>query len=102
MQERRQSVRQTKDLHSRIYFNNGRDSVPCLILDASYEGARIVITDPIDVPDEIELFIPGRDRIARGSVRWRHGGTLGLALSEIARYVPSSSRRHPHAHRRHR
>jgi hypothetical protein len=102
MQERRQSVRHTKCLHSRIYFNNGRDSVPCLILDASYEGARIVINDPVDVPDEIELYIPGRNRVAHGSVRWRHGGTLGLALSEIARHIPSSSRRHPRAHRDHR
>jgi hypothetical protein len=102
MQERRRSIRHTKCLHSRIYFNNGRDSVSCLILDASYEGARIVITEPINVPDEIELFIPGRNRVAHGSVRWRHGDTLGLALSEIARHIPSSSRRRPRAHRSHR
>ena len=99
MQERRRSVRYAKCLHSRVYFNNGRDSLPCFILDASYEGARIVIADPVNVPDEIELYIPGKNRIAHGSVRWRHGDTIGLALSEIARHVPSPNRRRPSAHR---
>jgi hypothetical protein len=99
VQERRRSDREATRLRSRIYFNHGRSSLPCVILDASYEGARIVITDPVDVPDEIELYIPGRNRVAHASVRWRHGDTIGLALSEIARHVPSTGLRHTSAHR---
>jgi PilZ domain len=99
MQERRRTERHTDRQRSRIYFNRGRNSLPCVILDASYEGARIVIADPISVPDEIELYIPGRNHVAHGSVRWRHGETLGLALSEIARHLPPLSRRHPGTHR---
>ena len=29
-----------------VYFNNGRKSLPCLIRDVAYEGARIIIADP--------------------------------------------------------
>jgi hypothetical protein len=101
MQERHRSTRHTSGLRSRIYFNSGRDSLPCLILDASYEGARIVIADPLKVPDEIALYLPGRNRIAHGSVRWRHGDTIGLALSPVARHVPAPGRRHADAADRH-
>src|SRR3984957_12522258 len=102
MQERRRSIRDTKNLRSRIYFNNGRDSLPCLILDASYEGARIVVADSISVPDEIELYIPGRDRIARGRLRGRQDDTIGLALSELAGHIPPPRHGPPSAHRHQR
>jgi hypothetical protein len=48
MDERRRSLRQRSSLRGRIFFNNGRTSVSCLIHDISYEGARIIIFDPID------------------------------------------------------
>jgi PilZ domain len=58
MKERRQSTREPTYLHGVIYFNHGRDSLSCVIRDFSYEGARIVIFDPIDISDEVELHIP--------------------------------------------
>lgn len=89
MQERRRWPRRNKRLRGRIYFNvnNSRTSLPCLIRDISYEGARIVLADAINIPDEVDLYIPERKRIAHASVRWRHGGKLGLALSDIERHV---------------
>jgi hypothetical protein len=60
MQERRRSPRQTKCLSGRIYFHNGRKSQPCLIRDVAYEGARIIIAKPADIPNEIDLYIPTR------------------------------------------
>ena len=65
MQERRRSPRQTKCLRGRIFFNNGRKSLPCLIRDVAYEGARIIIANPADIPNEIDLYIPERRRISR-------------------------------------
>jgi len=41
MDERRQSIRQESFLRGRVYFNNGRNSVNCLVRDISYEGTRI-------------------------------------------------------------
>jgi hypothetical protein len=82
MQERRQLPRQSVRLGGRIYFNDGRPSVPCLIQDISYEGARIIILDPIDIPSEIKLCIPERNKIVHANVRWRHDNKIGLAFSE--------------------
>jgi hypothetical protein len=87
MQERRRSPGQTKCLRGRIYLNNGRKSLSCLIRDVAYEGARIIVADPAVIPNEIDLHIPKRKRIAHASVRWRHDDKIGLTLSEVRRYA---------------
>src|SRR6478672_784550 len=51
--------------------NDGRPSVSCLIHDISYAGARIVILDSIDIPNEVKLCIPEKNRIMHAVVRWR-------------------------------
>ena len=86
MNERRRSSSRASRLRGRLYFDrNGRKSRPCQILDAFYEGARIVVDNPACIPDEVDLYIPKKKRIAHASVRWRHGRKLGLALSEVGR-----------------
>lgn len=86
MNERRRSVRQRSRLRGRVYFNQG-GSLPCLIRDISYEGARIELLDSIDIPDTIDLHIPTKNRMMRASVRWRHGDRIGVAFSQIVRHV---------------
>ena len=50
-------------LRGRVYLNNGRKSRRCSIRDISYEGAaRIDLTDPIGIPDVIDLYIPQKHR----------------------------------------
>ena len=87
MQERRRSTRRTtaRVLRGRVYFyvNNRRASLPCLIRDMAYEGARIILADRSNIPDEVDLYIPERKRIAHASVQWRRGGKIGLALSYV-------------------
>ena len=63
MDERRRSERQRSLLRGRVYFNNGRCSLDCLIRDISYEGARIVFSDPVSIPDVIRLAIPKQNRM---------------------------------------
>jgi len=78
MSERRRSSR---CLRGRLYFfRNGRKSQRCLILDAFYEGARIVVDNPARIPDEIDLYIPKKRRFAHAKVRWRHGRTRARAF----------------------
>ena len=45
MEGRRRSIRQKCRLRGRIYFYDGRKSVPCGIRDISYEGARIELLE---------------------------------------------------------
>ena len=86
MNERRRSPRRTKRLRGRLYFDrHGRESQSCQIIDAFYEGAGIIVDNPSRIPDQVDLYIPKKKRIAHASVRWRHGRKLGLALSEIGR-----------------
>src|SRR6516225_9496946 len=87
MQEQRRLHSQTMCLRGRVYFNNGRKSQPCLIRDVAYEGARIIVAKSAEIPNEIDLYIPKRKRIAHASVRWRRGKKLGLALFDVGRHV---------------
>jgi PilZ domain len=85
MEERRRSTRQNCRLYGRVHFNDGRKSkaLPCTIRDISYEGARIELSDPVDIPDAIDLYIPQKHRILHASVRWRHGNRVGVAFSSV-------------------
>ena len=69
MHERRKAKRERSFLRSRIYFNNGRNRMDCLIRDISYEGARVIFSEPADVPDEVQLYIPHRKRLVLARVR---------------------------------
>jgi hypothetical protein len=74
MNQRRRSPGHTKCLRGRVYFNNGRKWLPCLIRDVAYEGARITIAHPGNIPNEIDLYIPKRkmDRTRqRAMAPWR-------------------------------
>ena len=82
MDERRQSIRQKIFLGGRVvYFSNGRKSADCLIRDISYEGARIIFSNPVNIPDVVRLYIPHKKRTVSAHVRWRHGNEIGLAFS---------------------
>jgi hypothetical protein len=87
VEERRRSVRQKCRLRGRIYFYDGRKSVPCGIRDISYEGARIELLEPIDIPDAIDLYIPQKHRTMHASVRWRHANRIGVSFSSVLRNI---------------
>jgi hypothetical protein len=85
MAERRSSTRQKSFLQGRIYFNNRRSSVDCLIRDYSETGARLKFSESIAVPEAIELYIPNKEEIRRARVQWRSGDEMGIAFGEEAR-----------------
>ncbi len=51
------------------------------------------VDNPAGIPDEIDLYISKKKRFAHASARWRHGGSLGLSLSEIKRRAGDPSAR---------
>jgi len=89
MEERRWSERQNCRLRGRVYFNDGHKSksLPCGIRDISYEGARIELLDSVDIPNAIDLYVPGKHRLIHASVRWRHGNRIGVAFSSVLRNI---------------
>jgi hypothetical protein len=85
MAERRSSARQKSFLQGRIYFNNRRSSVDCLIRDLSEAGARLKFSEAIAVPEAVELYIPNREEIHRARVEWRTGNEMGVSFGEEVR-----------------
>jgi hypothetical protein len=82
MGERRNSRRQKSFLRGCIYFDKRRGAMDCLIRDLSDEGARIIFSDAVNVPDAVDLYIPHKEQTLRARVKWRRGDEVGLAFAE--------------------
>jgi PilZ domain len=85
MIERRSSARQKSFLQGRIYFNNRRSSVDCLIRDFSDAGARLRFAESANVPEAIELYIPNKEEFHRARVEWRTGNEMGVSFGDEVR-----------------
>ncbi len=84
MAERRRATRQKSFLRGCVYFNKRRGAVDCLIREISDEGARIIFSDTVNVPDVVELYVPQKEQTLRARVRWRHGDEIGLDFPDFA------------------
>jgi len=91
MGERRGSLRNKSFLRGCVYFNKGRTAIDCLIRDLSSQGARIVFSDAVSVPDVVDIYVPQKDQTLRARVKWRRGDEIGLAFpNRIADNPPAT------------
>jgi hypothetical protein len=81
MTERRSASRQKSFLQGRIFFNNRRTSVDCLIRDFSEHGAKLKFSSMIATPDVVELYIPNKDESYRAKVQWRNADEIGVGFN---------------------
>ncbi len=94
MKDRRSRSRQKSFLQGRVYFNNRRSSLDCLIRDFSDFGARLKISESVAMPEVVELHIPNKDEAYRARVQWRTGNEVGLAFDvpgDAPSIVPAAS-----------
>ena len=91
MGERRRSIRKRSFLRGCVYFNKRRGAIDCLIRDISDEGARIIFSETVNVPDVIDLYIPQKEETLRARVQWRHGDEIGLAFPDALRAADGTS-----------
>lgn len=82
MSERRNTTRKKSFLQGRIYFNNRRSALDCLIRDISDTGAKLIFSDSVQTPDTIELYVPQREQTLRAEVQWRRGDEIGVAFTD--------------------
>ena len=82
MNERRASRRQKSFLRGVVYFDKRRSETACLVRDLSEDGARIVLSQTITIPDVIELQIPQREQTLSARVQWRRADEVGLSISK--------------------
>jgi hypothetical protein len=80
MKERRNASRTRAFLQGRIFFNNRRNSVDCLIRDISELGAKLTFSSVIATPDVVELHVPSRDESYRARIEWRAGEEVGVSF----------------------
>ncbi|MGH6673046.1 MAG: PilZ domain-containing protein [Xanthobacteraceae bacterium] len=91
MGERRHSIRKKSFLRGRVLFNKGRSAFDCLIRDISGDGARIIFSDTVSMPDVVDLYIPQKEQTLRARVQWRHGDEIGLAFPEASAAVDGAA-----------
>jgi hypothetical protein len=58
--------------------------VGCLIRDINEEGARVVFSEAIALPEQVNLHIPQKDQTLRARVSWRRGDEIGLSFVAVA------------------
>lgn len=81
-QERRAIPRQKSFLQGRVFYNNRRTSVDCIIRDITESGARLKFADTVPVPQAFELHIPNKDETFHVRVIWNHGQEMGVVFDE--------------------
>jgi len=89
MAERRRSKRQKSFLRGAICFANRHGAMPCMIRDLSDQGAHIIFSEAVSLPEKVELHIPQKRKAFQARVQWRHGDELGLAFSTADAAVDS-------------
>ena len=78
MVERRSSARKKSFLQGRVYYDNQRSSVDCLVRDISERGAKLVFSDAVTIPNVVELYLPGKDEVHRVRLQWHKGDEIGV------------------------
>jgi hypothetical protein len=81
MGEPRNSRRLKSFLRGFVYFDKRRGAMSCLVRDLSVEGARIIFSEAVTIPDMINLHIPQKNQTMRARVTWRRGDEIGLGFS---------------------
>jgi hypothetical protein len=76
--EHRKNARKHIEYPANILLEDGTTRA-CFLFDASETGARLVVKDPVDVPDKFTLTF-GHEGAARRQcqVAWREGSQIGL------------------------
>jgi hypothetical protein len=84
MRDRRSSARQKSFLQGRIYYNNRRSSVDCLVRDISETGAKLVFSSAVTIPDVVEVYLSNKEEVRRARVQWRRGDEVGVDFIDHA------------------
>jgi hypothetical protein len=94
MSERRNTRRTKSFLRGFVYVSRKRGALSCLIRDLSEKGARIIFSDEVTLPPEVDLYIPQREQTLRARVQWRKNDEIGLgfvACEQAASAEPSAA-----------
>jgi hypothetical protein len=61
-----------------VFFFNKHGALSCLVRDLSAEGARIIFSENVTVPETFDLHILQKNQTLRARVTWRRGEIAAL------------------------
>lgn len=82
MEQRRTSTRSRTLLEGWVLLNNRSSRIECTVRDISDAGARLVFSEPVQVPQEFELQIPKKKLSSHARIMWSDGQTHGVRFVE--------------------
>jgi hypothetical protein len=80
MRERRKTVRTRTYLGAQIAFDQRSCVMDCLVRNFSPEGAKLVFSNTVTVPQEFDLSIAKQQRTFRVRMIWRRADEAGVAI----------------------
>jgi PilZ domain len=80
MGERRQQGRRKSFLRGLVYYDNKHGALNCLVRDLSDDGARIIFSENVTLPEMFDLHILQKNVTLRARVTWRRGDEIGLGF----------------------
>lgn len=86
--ERRRAPRQRTLLGGVVMFNGRRSTLDCAIRNLSDDGALMMLSDAVALPQAFEIEIPSRQRQYAARAVWRSGERIGIVFTEPAEAVP--------------
>jgi hypothetical protein len=82
MQERRVVHRNRSYLGGQVAYNNRRATMDCTVRNMSQNGAKIVFSAPVLIPDEFDMLIPHKGESRRARIVWREDLQAGITFLE--------------------
>jgi PilZ domain len=82
MQERRQHQRRRTYLGGQAAFGQRYCAQDCLVRNLSQNGARLIFSDHVLIPDEFDLMIPHKGDSRRARIVWRYQAYVGVQFLE--------------------
>jgi len=83
MSERRRNRRLKSFLRGFVYFDKRRGALSCIVRDLNDEGARIIFSENVTIPNIVNLHLPQKEQTLRARVTWRRGDEIGLGFIAV-------------------
>lgn len=78
MDERRKVARRRVLKEGKIAFADGLRVLDCTIRDMSEEGARVLISNTVGLPDTFQLYEKSSGLLYPCSIVWRQANSIGV------------------------
>jgi hypothetical protein len=75
--ENRSTQRRTTLKGGKIVFNAGRSTIDCTVRNLSRDGAKLMVTSVVGIPDSFDLMLPNTHR-QPCKVVWRKAKEIGI------------------------